>query len=159
MKRNFDALYNSRNTDQQYTEQDMQHLKLIEPSAVLPRGYTKIPRIPRSPRIVSRPALDSFENEYQAFIAKLKAKKAEKVEEEKIQEQLDAANRVETVQEPITEPVEETQNEIITETPIVEIEETQETVKPVKKTRKSKKTVVEPTDTVTETIETAETAE
>ena len=99
------------------------------------------------------------------FIAKLKAKKAEKTEENKIQEQLEAADTVDTVQEAITEPVEETQNEIIPETPIVETEETQTITEPVKKTRKSKKTVVVPLDTVAETPdntknqETIETAE
>lgn len=183
VKRNFDALYKSRNSGDTYSEQDMQHLKLIEPNAVLPRGYTSIPRIPRSPRInrsVNKAALDNFEKEYEAFIAAQKRLKAEREQAEAATKAAELAKQDENIGwvgycepvEPIgpieqpeikyyevTEPV-EVKNEVTSEETVTS-ENTEEVpvveTKPKKRTKK--KTVAEPVDTVTETPETAESAE
>lgn len=182
VKRNFDALYKSRNSGDTYSEQDMQHLKLIEPNAVLPRGYTSIPRIPRSPRInrsVNKAALDNFEKEYEAFIASQKRLKAEREQAEAAAKAAELAKQnenvewvgycepVEPIEQPeievkyyeVTEPV-EVKNEVTSEETVTS-ENTEEVpvveTKPKKRTKK--KTVAEPVDTVTETPETAESAE
>lgn len=175
VKRNFDALYKSRNSGDTYSEQDMQHLKLIEPNAVLPRGYTSIPRIPRSPRVnrvANKAALDNFEKEYEAFIAEQRRLKAEREAKEATikaaAEQTETTEPKVDVAEPVfvgwetegeTEPV-EVKNEVTSEETITS-ENTEEVpvveTKPKKRTKK--KTVAEPVDTVTETPETAESAE
>ena len=182
MKRNFDALYKSRNSGDTYSEQDMQHLKLIEPNAVLPRGYTSIPRIPRSPRInrsINNAALDNFEKEYEAFIASQKRLKAEREQAEAAAKAAELAKQnenvewvgycepVEPIEQPeievkyyeVTEPV-EVKNEVTSEETVTS-ENTEEVpvVETKSKKRTKKKTVAEPVDTVTETPETAESAE
>lgn len=177
VKRNFDALYKSRNSGDTYSEQDMQHLKLIEPNAVLPRGYTSIPRIPRSPRInrsINNAALDNFEKEYEAFIAEQRRLKAEREAKEAAakaaSEQTETtASEVDDTKVPVfvgweikgeTVPVEEVKNEVTSEETVTS-ENTEEVpvVETKSKKRTKKKTVAEPVDTVTETPETAETAE
>ena len=179
VKRNFDALYQSRNSGDTYSEQDMQHLKLIEPNAVLPRGYTSIPRIPRSPRInrrINNAALDNFEKEYEAFIAAQKRLKAEREQAEaaaKVAKQdenvgwVGYCEPVEPIEQPeievkyyeVTEPV-EVKNEVTSEETVTS-ENTEEVpvVETKSKKRTKKKTVAEPVDTVTETPEIAESAE
>lgn len=154
VKRDFEALYAARKAEENYTQQDIQHLKLVNPNAVLPNSYTSIPRIPSPARTDTRstasaqPVLnDKFEEEYQAFIEMMKAKRNE---DTKVQEQLEAAQQAETE---ITETVKETTNEIVEESTPVETVETLEVTEPVKKTRKPKKKVVEQTDEITETIE------
>lgn len=157
VKRDFEALYAARKAEENYTQQDIQHLKLVNPNAVLPNSYTSIPRIPSPTKINTRSTAsaqpisnDKFEEEYQAFIEQMKAKRDG---DAKIKEQLEAAQQAETE---ITEIVKETTNEIVEEsTPVetVETVETLEVTEPVKKTRKPKKKVVEQTDEITETIE------
>lgn len=151
VKRDFEALYAARKAEETYTQQDIQHLKLVNPNAVLPNSYTAIPRIPRPARTdthstTSAPSIsnDKFEEEYQAFIEKMKAKRDE---DAKIKEQVEAAQQAETE---ITETVKETTNEIVEESTPVETVETLEVTEPVKKTRKPKKKVVEQTDEITE---------
>ena len=154
VKRYFEALYAARKAEENYTQQDIQHLKLVNPNAVLPNSYTSIPRIPNPARINTRSTAsaqpisnDKFEEEYQAFIEQMKAKRDGNA---KIEEQLEAAQQAETE---ITETVKETTNEIVEESTPVETVETLEVTEPVKKTRKPKKKVVEQTDEITETIE------
>ena len=154
VKRDFEALYAARKAEENYTQQDIQHLKLVNPNAVLPNSYTSIPRIPNPARINTRSTAsaqpisnDKFEEEYQAFIEQMKAKRDGNA---KIEEQLEAAQQAETE---ITETVKETTNEIVEESTPVETVETLEVTEPVKKTRKPKKKVVEQTDEITETIE------
>ena len=151
VKRDFEALYAARKAEETYTQQDIQHLKLVNPNAVLPNSYTSIPRIPNPTRINTRPTAsaqpmsnDKFEEEYQAFIEQMKAKRNE---DAKVKEQLESAQQAETE---ITETVKETTNEIVEESTPVETVETLEVTEPVKKTRKPKKKVVEQTDEITE---------
>lgn len=154
VKRDFEALYAARKAEENYTQQDIQHLKLVNPNAVLPNSYTSIPRIPSPAKINTRstasaqPVLnDKFEEEYQAFIEQMKAKRDG---DAKIKEQLEAAQQAETE---ITETVKETTNEIVEESTPVETVKTLEVTEPVKKTRKPKKKVVEQTDEIIETVE------
>ena len=165
VKRNFDALYQSRNSGDTYSEQDMQHLKLIEPNAVLPRGYTSIPRIPRSPRVnrvANKAALDNFEKEYEAFIAEQRRLKVEREAKEAAikaaTEQTETTEPKVDVAEPVfvgwetegeTEPVEEVKDEVISEADTTsENSEEVQVVETKSKKKSKKKKVVETTETV-----------
>lgn len=179
VKKNFEALYAAKQAEETYTTQDIQHLQLINPNAVLPSSYSSIPRIPPAPRI-SRPSApapkstDQFENEYEAFVRNLKVKKAttycnehdiqggmrDKIislqmpieEYEKLCQQVTVVTEepVDDVKTEITETVKETTNESVEESTPVETNETLTIAEPVKKTRKSKKKVVEQANEVVE---------
>lgn len=152
----------------QLTDQDRQRMALIKPSQVdinKPAPFIPRPSIrrPAAKKNVSQPALDKFESEYQAFIAKLRAKKAaleaeqkpvEPVQEQAVQEQVAPTAIEETapvVEQPVqTETVAETTDEAPVETTVQEVHpEVTEQVKPPKKSRKKKKTVIEEVDTPT----------
>lgn len=126
-----------RDTTPQYSQQDVEHLKLIHPE--IPAPVVPAARHFRSFSSRRRPVqqqvnLDEFEQEYQNFINMLKANK--KAQEEAVQEQ------VEPVVEETTPVVEETVEEPVVEAP-----------KP-----KKKKSKVVLNDVVTETSEEAEAA-
>ena len=107
-----------RDTTPQYSQQDVEHLKLIHPE--IPAPVVPAARHFRSFSSRRRPVqqvnLDEFEQEYQNFINMLKANK--KAQEETVQEQ------VEPVVEETTPVVEETVAEEVVETPIVETKPT-----------------------------------
>jgi hypothetical protein len=110
----------TNNVPTEYTEQDMMYARLanieestpatpITPTARITRHARKLP----ARNSATAAALNTFEAEYQAFIAKLKANKAEQTNEE---------TKVEEVKEEVTnvpEPVIEEQA-LVEETPVVE---------------------------------------
>lgn len=118
-----------RDTTPQYSQQDVEHLKLIHPE--IPAPVIPAARHFRSFSSRRRPVqqvnLDEFEQEYQNFINMLKTNK--KAQEEAVQEQ------VEPVVEETTPVVEETVAEDVVEIPVVE-------TKPVKK-KKAKQVEVQ----------------
>jgi len=107
-----------RDTTPQYSQQDVEHLKLIHPE--IPAPVIPAARHFRSFSSRRRPVqqvnLDEFEQEYQNFINMLKANK--KAQEEAVQEQ------VEPVVEETAPVVEETVAEEVVETPVVETKPT-----------------------------------
>lgn len=107
-----------RDTTPQYSQQDVEHLKLIHPE--IPAPVIPAARHFRSFSSRRRPIqqvnLDEFEQEYQNFINMLKANK--KAQEEAVQEQ------VEPVVEETAPVVEETAAEEVVETPVVETKPT-----------------------------------
>lgn len=118
-----------RDATPQYSQQDVEHLKLIHPEIPAPviptaRHFRSFSSRRRSVQQVN---LDEFEQEYQNFINMLKANK--KAQEEAGQEQ------VEPVVEETTPVVEETVAEEVVETPVVE-------TKPAKK-KKAKQVEVQ----------------
>jgi uncharacterized protein YdiU (UPF0061 family) len=118
-----------KDTTPQYSQQDVEHLKLIQPE--IPEPVVPAARHFRSFSSRRRPAqqvnLDEFEQEYQNFINMLKANK--KAQEEAVQEQ------VEPAVEETTPTVEETVAEDVIETPVIE-------TKPLKK-KKTKQVEVQ----------------
>lgn len=119
-----------RDTTPQYSQQDVEHLKLIHPEIPAPvvpaarhfRSFSSRRRLAQQ-----QVNLDEFEQEYQNFINMLKANK--KAQEEAVQEQ------VEPVVEETAPVVEETVTEDAIETPVVE-------TKPAKK-KKAKQVEVQ----------------
>lgn len=114
-----------KDTTPQYSQQDIDHLKLIHPEIPAPvipaaRHFRAFPSRRRSQPTVN---LDAFEQEYQNFINMLKANKQAQETTEPVVE--DAAP---VVEEPVVEEV--------TETPVVE------EVKPAKK-KKAKQVEVQ----------------
>lgn len=121
-----------RDTTPNYSQQDVEHLKLIHPEIpepIIPAARSFRP-FPTRRNVQQQIALDTFEQEYEEFIAKLKADK--KAKEESEQEQ------VEPVVEETAPVTEEPVVEDVVETPVVE-----ETI-PTKK--KKAKSVEEPKD-------------
>jgi hypothetical protein len=103
-----------RDTAPNYSQQDVEHLKLIHPEIpepIIPAARSFRP-FPTRKGIQQQIALDTFEQEYEEFIAKLKADK--KAKEESEQEQ------VEPVVEETAPVVEEPVVEDVVETPVVE---------------------------------------
>lgn len=108
-----------RDTTPQYSQQDVEHLKLIHPDIPTPvipaaRHFRAFPSRRRS--VQPQVNLDEFEQEYQNFINMLKANK--KAQEEAVEEQ------VEPVVEETAPVVEETIAEEVVETPVVETKPT-----------------------------------
>lgn len=125
-----------RDTTPNYSQQDVEHLKLIHPEIpepIIPAARSFRP-FPSRKGIQQQIALDTFEQEYEEFIAKLKADK--KAKEESEQETVE--EQVEPVVEETAPVVEEPVVEDVIETPVVE------EVKPAKK--KKAKSVEEPKD-------------
>lgn len=121
-----------RDTTPNYSEQDVDRLKLIHPEIpepIIPAARSFRP-FPTRRNAQQQIALDTFEQEYEEFIAKLKADK--KAKEESEQEQ------VEPVVEETAPVAEEPVVEDVVETPVVE------ETKPTKK--KKAKSVEEPKD-------------
>ena len=107
-----------RDTTPQYSQQDVEHLKLIHPE--IPAPVVPAARHFRSFSSRRRPVqqvnIDEFEQEYQNFINMLKANK--KAQEEAVQEQ------VEPVVEETAPVVEETVVKEVVETLVVETKPT-----------------------------------
>lgn len=121
-----------RDTTPNYSQQDVEHLKLIHPEIpepIIPAARSFRP-FPTRRNVPQQIALDAFEQEYEEFIAKLKADKKAKEESEQEQVEPVVEETAPVVEEPIVEDV--------AETPFVE------ETKPTKK--KKAKSIEEPKD-------------
>ena len=121
-----------RDTTPNYSQQDVEHLKLIHPEIpepIIPAARSFRP-FPTRKNVQQQIALDTFEQEYEEFIAKLKADKKAKEESEQVQVEPVVEETAPIVEEPVVEDV--------IETPVVE------ETKPTKK--KKAKSVEEPKD-------------
>ena len=127
----------------QLTDQDRQRMALIKPNKVdisKPAPFIPRPSVRRPAAAKNKAVLNKFENDYQEFIAKLRANKEKRLAEQKAAEETVQAVEPVVEETPVVEqPV---QAEAVTETVIETTEAPQEevVVKP-KKTRKKKKPV------------------